>query len=144
MRLKKAEKKVLELLQELRELKMKKPVRDSLMRSLSGSEHAFDLETEKSNANQLKIYQARTVKLQEVNEELQNKLSKANATIDRLNQLLQRKETQITKLHEMSLRSPTKDLPATTVTASPVVKTPQRAIPLRASMRESPIRVSRI
>jgi chromosome segregation ATPase len=39
-------------------------------------------------------------KLGRQNEELQLRLSKANATIDRLNQLVQRKEAQLSQIQE--------------------------------------------
>lgn len=152
MRCKKAEQRVRELEQEVRELKMRKPVRDPFMHSLAessaSSSAAADESEAKAAAQQLKQAQSRNIRLQEMNEDLQEKLQKATATIDRLNMLLQRRETSMMRMHEQSLKM------RESVPAMPSqhqqqqlqqqkARTSPRPIPLR-SMRDAPVRVSRV
>ncbi|KAH0795118.1 hypothetical protein GPJ56_000961 [Histomonas meleagridis] len=63
---------------------------------------------ENENANKdnrrIKSVEAKYMKLQVQNEELQLRLGRANGTIERLNQILQRKEEQLTKLKDIAAK----------------------------------------
>ena len=109
IRLKNLEKKYADLEEEneaLKKFKSRAPG-DTLMNSIkSQSEHAIDGDSSNlGSTKQIKQSQNRITRLTVENEELQMRLEKANATIERLNQLLQRKETQLTKLQERTAKT---------------------------------------
>lgn len=94
---------VRELQAEVDELKRRKPIRYDPL-SMSRKEKAVDQDSPRSpKADEPLRVRGMQIKMEEMrskNEELQLVLGKANNTIERLNQLLSRKETQITNYYD--------------------------------------------
>ena len=104
LRLKNLERRCAELKRENAELKHSRPGRND---PLGGSERRGQHEIDQNDADEeirssrrLKSVEAKLMTLKTQNEEMQLRLGKANGTIERLNQLVQRKETQLTTLQE--------------------------------------------
>lgn len=107
IRMKNLQKKCQDLKRENAELKQSRPARND---PKQGTEHPID-ESDNEDTTNFKNYslirstksaEAKIMALRTQNEEMQLKLGKAQGTIDRLNQLLQRKEGQVEKLKEQA------------------------------------------
>lgn len=107
IRMKNLQKKYQDLKKENAELKQSRPARND---PKQGTEHPIDESDNEDTVNfknyslirSTKSAEAKIMALRTQNEEMQLKLGKAQGTIDRLNQLLQRKEGQVEKLKEQS------------------------------------------
>lgn len=105
LRLKNLERRCAQLKRENAELKHSRPGRnDPLAESDRRGQHAIDQndEEEVRDNRRLKSAEAKLMTLKTQNEEMQLRLGKANGTIERLNQLLQRKEAQLAKLKDQA------------------------------------------
>lgn len=108
IRMKNLQKKYRDLKTEYNELKQSRPARNDPRQftehPIDGSDNEDQFATSKnfSVIRSSKTAEAKIMSLKTQNEEMQLKLGKAQATIDRLNQLLQRKEGQVEKLKEQA------------------------------------------
>lgn len=107
IRMKNLEKKYRDLKKENSELKQSRPARNDPKQFTEHPIDASDNEDQLSTKNfsvirSSKTAEAKIMALKTQNEEMQLKLGKAQGTIDRLNQLLQRKEGQVEKLKEQA------------------------------------------
>ena len=104
--MKNLERRCAELKRENAELKHSRPGRND---PLGGSERRGQHEIDQNDADEeirssrrIKSIEAKLMTLKTQNEEMQLRLGKANGTIERLNQLLQRKEAQLAKLKDQA------------------------------------------
>lgn len=106
MKLRSLQKRYKALKDQYDELNHAKPGRNDPQR-LNRTDHAIDSDSDATidvarEPSQIRSAKAKIMSLKTQNEEMQLKLGRANGTIERLNQLLQRKEGQLTKLQEQT------------------------------------------
>ena len=103
LRMRNLEKRYQDLKRENYELKHARPARnDPGAANMHTIDESDTPTTPRDTSRAQRNAETRIMALRTQNEEMQLRLGKANGTIDRLNQLLQRKEAQITKLKEQS------------------------------------------